>query len=56
MLLGRDYLLREAGALLETARSTTDPRHAADLVQQAADLVAMVIELSAPDDPKTEIH
>jgi hypothetical protein len=49
MLLGRDYFLRQAASLLETARSITHP-------QQAADLVAMVIELSAPDDPQTEVH
>jgi hypothetical protein len=36
------------GALLELAWQTDDPREASELVKQAADILALVAELSAP--------
>jgi hypothetical protein len=37
---------REAIALLERAQQTDDPREASELVKQAADILALVAELS----------
>jgi hypothetical protein len=48
---GRQGFLREACALLERARETEDPRQAAEFIRQAADMLALVAELSGPHDP-----
>jgi hypothetical protein len=56
MVLGRNYFLRQAAALLEAAQLTDDPHKAAELIQKAADLLVTVAELSAPDDPGSELH
>ena len=48
--------LREAIALLERARQTEDPREASELVKQAADILALVAELSASDKPDVGVH
>ena len=45
--------LREAVALLERAQQTEDPREASELVKQAADMLALVAELSASDNPRS---
>jgi hypothetical protein len=55
-LLEGDYFLRQAAALLASAQQTADPQHAAQLLQQAADILAVVNELGAPDKPDTELH
>ena len=55
MVVGSEYILRQARALLESAQQTTDPQQAAELTQQAADLIALVDEMCAPD-PDTEPH
>ena len=44
----RARYLREAIALLDRAQQTDDPREASELVKQAAELLALVAELSAP--------
>ena len=48
--------LREAIALLERAQQTEDPREASELVKQAADILALVGELSASDKPGVGVH
>ena len=48
--------LQEAVALLERARQTDDPREASELVKQAADILALVAELSASDNPDVGVH
>jgi hypothetical protein len=55
MVIGKQYFLRKAAVLLEAADLTTDPQHAAELIQQAAELIALVEELDPPDDP-VELH
>jgi len=55
MVVGRDHFLRHAAALLEAAQLTADPLHAAELTQQAADLITLIEEMDAPDDP-AELH
>jgi hypothetical protein len=44
---GKQYLVRQAAVLLKIAKSTSDPRVAAGLVEKAADLKSQVD--SAPD-------
>jgi hypothetical protein len=56
MVDGRHRFLREAAALLERAQQTGDPREASELVKQAADILALVAELSAPDSPTAGVH
>jgi hypothetical protein len=56
MVMGRQGFLREACVLLERARQTEDPRQAAELIRQAADMLALVAELSAPHDPDAKVH
>jgi hypothetical protein len=57
-VIGRHYFMRQAETLLKSAQSTTDPHLAAILTEEAADLKALVDELSAPDgshrDPDAE--
>ena len=55
MVIGKQYFLRKAAVLLEAAELATNPQHAAELTQQAAELIALVEEIGAPDDP-TELH
>jgi hypothetical protein len=56
MVIGKQYFLRRAPVLLEAAELTEDSHHAAELTQQAADLITLVEELGASDDPDTSIH
>jgi hypothetical protein len=55
MVVGREYFLHKAAALLESAQLTDDPQEAAELVQQAADLITLVEEMGA-DDPDNQLH
>lgn len=55
MIVGREYILRQARALLDSAEQTTDPLQAAEFAQQAAELLALVDEIGAPTDPD-ELH
>jgi hypothetical protein len=48
--------LREAIALLDRARQTEDTREASEMVKQAADMLALVAELSASDNPEVGVH
>jgi hypothetical protein len=48
--------LREAIALLERARQADDTREASELVKQAADILALAAELSAPHKPDVGVH
>ena len=52
----RARYLREAIALLERAQQTDNPREALELVKQAADILALVAELSASDNPDIGVH
>ena len=52
----RARYLREAIALLERAQQTDNPREASELVKQAADILALVAELSASDNPDVGVH
>jgi hypothetical protein len=56
MVNGRHRFFREAAALLERAWQTDDPREASELVKQAADILALVAELNAPDRPTVGVH
>lgn len=53
---GRKGFLREACALLERARQTEDPREAAELIRQAADMLVLVAELSPLHDPDVKVQ
>ena len=44
------------GALLERAQQTDDPEEASELVKQAADILALVVEVSASDIPTVGVH
>jgi hypothetical protein len=55
MVVGREYFLRKAAALLERARATEYPQEAEKLQQQAADLITLIEEMGAPDEP-TQLH
>jgi Asp-tRNA(Asn)/Glu-tRNA(Gln) amidotransferase C subunit len=56
MVVGRDFLLRTAAALLEEAQLTADPQEAGELTQRADDIIKLVDELGAPDDLDTTPH
>lgn len=57
MVISRQGYLREAAALLERARQAEDPREAAELVvRRAVDMMALVAEFSAPNDPDVKDH
>jgi hypothetical protein len=55
MVVDRDFFLRHAAALLDAAQLTADPLRAAELTQQAADLIKLIEEMPGPDDP-AELH
>ena len=46
---GRDYYQRQAATLLKYARSTSDPKIAAALLEMAAELSSQIDEAAAPD-------
>src|SRR5437899_12186871 len=48
-VLGRQYLTRQAMTLLNLAKTTTDPKVAAGLLDKAADLKSKVDESTLPD-------
>jgi len=56
MVNGRHRFLREAAALLERAQQTDDPREASELVKLATDILALVVELNAPDSPTAGVQ
>jgi hypothetical protein len=55
IVIGRDYFVRQAETLLKLAEQTKDPEVAASLIDQAADLKAIVDELGAEPGAITEI-
>jgi hypothetical protein len=55
MVIGTQYFLRHAAALLAAAQQAADPREVTELIQQAADLITMLDEMISPDDP-AELH
>jgi hypothetical protein len=50
IVIGRLYFTRQATTLLKFARSTTDPRLAAVLVEKAADLKSQIDETAPTPD------
>ena len=56
MVVGRDYFLRQAAALLEAAQLTAKSQEAEELTLRAIVLIELVDELSAPDDLGTTPH
>ena len=50
IVIGRDYFVRQAETLLKLAEQTKDAQVAASLIDQAADLKAIVDELGAEPD------
>ena len=48
-MVGREYLTRQATTLLNFAKTVTDPKVAAGLVEKAADLKSQVDEPNRPD-------
>jgi hypothetical protein len=54
IVIGRDYFARQAETLIQLAKSAVDPQVAASLIEQAADLRALVEELSAAPDPSPQ--
>ena len=50
-VIGRDYFMRQATILLEFAKTTTDPKVAAGLIEKAADLKLQVDEPGARPGP-----
>jgi hypothetical protein len=51
IVIGRDYFTRQAETLLMLAKSATDPKVAASLIERAADLRALIDELGAAPHP-----
>jgi hypothetical protein len=49
IVLGRNYFARQAQTLLKFAKSTSDPKLAAALVEKAADLKSRIDESGEPD-------
>ena len=45
-MIGRNYLARQAAVLLKLAKSTSDPKLAAALIEKAADFKSQVDESS----------
>jgi len=56
IVIGREYFTRQAETLLQLAKSSTDPQVAASLIEQAADLHAIVEELGAAPGPSPQAH
>ena len=56
MVVGRDFLLRMAAALLEEAQLTADPQEAEGLTHRADDIITLADDLTAPDDLDTTPH
>jgi hypothetical protein len=52
-MIGRHFFVRHAMVLIKHAHSTANPRRAAMLIKKAADLKAVVDELSAGPDPRS---
>ena len=52
MVVGRDFLLRMAAALLEEAELAADPQEAEEeeVTQHADDIITLAADLTAPDD------
>jgi hypothetical protein len=46
---GRDYFARQAATLLKYARSTSDPKIAAALLEMAVELSSQLDETAPPD-------
>ena len=56
MVVGRDFLLRMAAALLEEAQLAADPQEAEEVTQRADDIITLADDLTAPDDLDTTPH
>jgi hypothetical protein len=54
-MIGRHFFVHHAGVLIKHAQSTANPRRAAMLIKKAAELKAVVDELSAGPDPRTKV-
>ena len=52
-MIGRYYFVSQTRMLIQHAQLTTNPRHAAMLIEKAADLKMLVDELSARPDPSS---
>jgi len=51
IVLSRQYFVRQAAALLQFAKETTNPQLAAVLIEKAADLKSQIDEFGAAPDP-----
>jgi hypothetical protein len=51
IVLSRQYFMRQAAALLQFARETTNPQLAAVLIEKAADLKSQIDEFGTAPDP-----
>jgi len=51
IVLSRQYFVRQAAALLQFAKETTNPELAAVLIEKAADLKSQIDEFGAAPDP-----
>jgi hypothetical protein len=51
IVLSRQYFVRQAAALLQFAKETTNPQLAAVLIEKAADLKSQIDECGAAPDP-----
>ena len=51
IVLSRQYFVRQAAALLQFAKETTNPQLAAVLIEKAADLKSQIDECGAGPDP-----
>jgi hypothetical protein len=50
MVIGSEYFRRQAATLLSLAKTTTNPRIAAALVERAAEFKSQVDKMLAPQD------
>ena len=53
-MLSKEYFVRQAAALLNFAKETTNPQLAAVLIEKAADLKSQVDEFNATPDPSPQ--